>query len=30
VIRVMVEGRDGAKVRRCAERIAAAVKRAGA
>jgi phosphoglucosamine mutase len=26
VIRVMVEGRDGAKVRRCAERIAAAVR----
>src|SRR6185503_1272026 len=29
LIRVMVEGRDGAKVRRCAERIAAAVRKAG-
>jgi len=28
VIRVMVEGRDGAKVRRCADRIAAAVRKA--
>ena len=27
VIRVMVEGRDGAKVRRCAERIAAVVRK---
>jgi phosphoglucosamine mutase len=27
LIRVMVEGRDGAKVRRCAERIAAAVRK---
>ncbi len=30
LIRVMVEGSDGAQVRRCAERIAAAVRRAGA
>jgi phosphoglucosamine mutase len=29
LIRVMVEGRDGAQVRRCAERIAAAVRKAG-
>jgi len=28
LIRVMVEGRDGAQVRRCAERIAAAVRKA--
>jgi phosphoglucosamine mutase len=28
VIRVMVEGRDGARVRRCADRIAAAVRKA--
>jgi phosphoglucosamine mutase len=27
VIRVMVEGRDGARVRRCADRIAAAVRK---